>query len=212
MTSGGTEPIMGIGVGGGFSPNAEVLVKEKAGSQNWIVESAFAYGGKTQVFEVGKDEETDFASVPRVLVWFLPRYGLYTLPAILHDHLWRVEAPKGHITYRDADATLRRAMRERGVPFATRWIMWAAVRWASIFTRKGGRKGCLPDVPVMLLVTIPTLAVLAPAIVLVALTLLVVTVLEWILFVVLLAVREVRRLCGKESTKEVNPPKISWKL
>jgi Protein of unknown function (DUF1353) len=203
---------MGVGVGGGFSPNAEVLVKEKAGSQNWIVESAFAYGGKTQVFEVCKDEETDFASVPRILVWFLPRYGVYTLPAILHDHLWRVEAPKGHITYRDADATLRRAMRQRGVPFATRWIMWAAVRWASIFTRKGGRKGCLPDVPAMLLVTIPTLAVLAPAIVLVALTLLVVTVLEGILFVVLLAVRKVRRLFGKESTKEVNPPKISWKL
>jgi Protein of unknown function (DUF1353) len=212
MTSGGTEPILGVGVGGGFSPGAEVLVKEKPGSQNWVVEAPFAYGGKTQVFEVCAGEETDFASVPRVLIWFLPRYGLYTLPAILHDHLWRVEAPAGHLTYRDADATLRRAMRERGVPFATRWIMWAAVRWASVFTRKGGRSGCLPDVPVMLLVTIPTLAVLAPAILLVALTLLVVAVLEWILFVVLLAARRVRRLVGKDSTKDVNPPTISWKL
>jgi hypothetical protein len=64
----------------------------------------------------------------------------------------------------------------------------------------------------MLLVTIPTLAVLAPAIVLVALTLLIVTVLEWILFVVLLGVRKVRRLFGKETPKEVNPPKIGWKL
>ncbi|HEX4428174.1 MAG TPA: DUF1353 domain-containing protein [Frankiaceae bacterium] len=212
MTSGGTQPILGVGVGGGFSPGAEVLVKEKPGSQNWVVEGPFAYGGKTQVFEVCQGEETDFASVPRVLVWFLPRYGLYTLPAILHDHLWRVEAPKGHISYRDADATLRRAMRERGVPFATRWIMWAAVRWASIFTRKGGRKGCLPDVPAMLLVTIPTLAVLLPAILLVAVTLLVATVLEFIIFVVLLATKKVRELVGKPATKKVNPPKISWKL
>lgn len=212
MTSGGTQPIQGVGVGGGFSPGAEVLVKEKAGTQNWIVEAPFAYGGKKQVFQIHPGEETDFASVPRILVWFLPRYGTYTLPAILHDHLWRVEAPKGTITYRDADATLRRAMRERGVPFATRWIMWAAVRWASVFTRKGGRKGSLPDLPVMLLVTIPTLAVLLPAIVLVAVTLLVVTVLEGILYVVLLVSKKVRELVGKPAAKQVNPPKISWKL
>jgi hypothetical protein len=110
MTSGGPGPLHGVGVGGGFSADAEVLVREcKDDPKNWIVESAFAYGGKSQVFEVGKNETTDFASVPRVLVWFLPRYGAYTLPAILHDHLWRVEAPKGNITYRDADATLRPA-------------------------------------------------------------------------------------------------------
>jgi hypothetical protein len=203
---------LGVGVGGGFSPGAEVIVKEDKNTQNWTVEAPFAYGGKTQVFEVCAGESTDFASVPRILIWFLPRYGAYTLPAILHDHLWRIEAPAGHISYRDADATLRRAMRERGVPFATRWIMWAAVRWASIFTRKGGRHGSLPDVPVMLLVTIPTLAVLLPAIALVGLTLIVVAVLEWIMYVVLLVGRKLRALAGKDSDKQVNLPKISWKL
>jgi hypothetical protein len=211
VTSGGTEPIRGIGVGDGFGKDPEVLVKEK-GAQNWIVEASVVYGGKEQVFEVCPGEETDFASVPRVLVWFLPRYGAYTLPAILHDHLWRIEAPKGTITYRDADATLRRAMRERGVPFATRWIMWAAVRWASVFTKKGGRHHCWPDVPLMLLVTIPTLAVLLPAIVLVAVTLVFVAVLEWILYAVLRIAGKVRGLVGKPTTKQVNPPKISWKL
>lgn len=212
MTSGGTEPILGVGVGGGFSPGAEVLVEEDRGSQNWIVKAPFAYGGEKQVFEVCVDETTDFASVPRILVWFLPRYGTYTLPAILHDHLWRVEAPAGHISYRDADATLRRAMREKGVPFATRWIMWAAVRWASVFTRKGGRRGCLGDLPAMLLVTIPTLAVLLPAIVLVAVTLLVTAGLEWILFAVLGVGRAIGRRFGKQPTKDLNVPKISWKL
>jgi uncharacterized protein DUF1353 len=212
MASGGTEPILGVGVGGGFSPGALVLVEEDGGSPNWIVKAPFAYGGKKQVFEVCVGETTDFASVPRVLVWFLPRYGRYSLPAILHDHLWRVEAPAGRISYRDADATLRRAMRERGVPFATRWIMWTAVRWASVFTRKGGRSGCLADLPAMLLVTIPTLAVLLPAIALVGVTLLVTVGLEWVLFAVLWVGRAISRLFGKPPTKDLNVPKISWKL
>jgi hypothetical protein len=64
----------------------------------------------------------------------------------------------------------------------------------------------------MLLVTIPTLAVLVPAIVLVGVTLLVVAVLEWILYVVLLASKKVRQLVGKPATKKVNRPKIGWKL
>ncbi len=212
MASGGSDPIMGVGVGGGFSPQAQVLVQEDGGSPNWIVKAPFAYGGKTQVFEVSVDETTDFASVPRILVWFLPRYGHYTLPAILHDHLWRIEAPNGRISYRDADATLRRAMRERGVPFATRWIMWAAVRWASVFTRKGGRHGAIRDIPAMLLVTIPTLAILLPAIALVGVTLLVMAFLEWILFLLLLGGRTLRRLFGKQPRKDLNVPTLSWKL
>jgi hypothetical protein len=90
--------------------------------------------------------------------------------------------------------------------------MWAAVRWASVFTRKGGRRGCLGDLPAMLLVTIPTLAVLLPAIVLVAVTLLVTAGLEWILFAVLGVGRAIGRRFGKQPTKDLNVPKISWKL
>jgi hypothetical protein len=199
-----------VGVGDGFSPGAEVLVRQ-TDAKDWKVERSFDYGGKTQLFHVGVGEDTDFASVPRVLVWFLPRYGKYTLPAILHDHLWRIEAPRKHISYRDADATLRRAMRERGVPFLTRWIMWAAVRWASLATRPGGRKDWWRDAPVMVVITVPTLALLLPAILAVTVTLLVVHVLEW-LFYLPLRLNQALRMRSDKPAKKVNPPEFGWTL
>ena len=64
----------------------------------------------------------------------------------------------------------------------------------------------------MLLVTVPTLAVLLPAIVLVGVTLLITAGLEWILFAALWVGRAVKRLFGKQPTKDLNVPNISWKL
>src|ERR1700761_7507148 len=80
-------------IGKGFSPDAEVLVREGDGS-NWVLEQGFWYGARDQVFTVDPGETTDFASVPRPLVWLIARYGTYTLPAILHDHLYRIEVKK----------------------------------------------------------------------------------------------------------------------
>ncbi len=197
-------------MGSGFSPDAEVLVKQ-LNATDWELEKGFWYAGKTQVFNVAEGERTDFASVPRVLVWLLPRYGNYTLPAILHDHLWRVEAPHGTISYRDADATLRRAMRERDIPFATRWVMWSAVRWASWFTRPGGWKGWWRDAPAVVLISAPTVALLAPAILAVLITLIVVQIVEWILWVPL-KVNELIRRKLKKDTKRVIKPKVSLKV
>jgi hypothetical protein len=194
----------------GFSKGAEVLVKQLDATE-WVVESPFDYKGKTQLFRVKVGEHTDFASVPRILVWLLPRYGVYTLPAILHDHLWRIEAPKKNVSYRDADGTLRRAMRERGVPFATRWIMWAAVRWASLFTRPGGREKWYRDAPRVVVITLLTLPVLAPAIVAVTVTLVLVHAGEWLLFLPLKLNRMVR-IAFDRPVKQVNAPKLTWKL
>jgi len=115
----------------GFSQGAEVLVRE-LDAKNWEVREAFSYTGKSETFDVPVGMHTDFASVPRVFVWFLPRYGRYTLAAVLHDYLWRCRASKGRMAYVDADGTFRRAMREEGVPFLTRWMMWAAVRWGAL--------------------------------------------------------------------------------
>jgi Protein of unknown function (DUF1353) len=58
--------------------------------------------------------ETDFASVPRVFVWFLPRYGRYTKAAILHDYLWREAVPAGKLRLAEADVIFRHAMHELG--------------------------------------------------------------------------------------------------
>jgi hypothetical protein len=83
---------------GGFSNNAAVVVKQ-LNDTDWEVREGFTYQGQHDVFEVKIGDQTDFASVPRVFVWFLPRYGAYTLAAVLHDHLWRDLASNGKLDY-----------------------------------------------------------------------------------------------------------------
>jgi len=101
----------------------------------------FSFKGKYQVIVVPQHFETDLASVPRFLWSILPSYGSYTKPAVVHDMLWRVSRgtfKAGHfqpfLDPVDVDGIFRRAMRMEGTSWPVRWVMWAAVRWASIFT------------------------------------------------------------------------------
>lgn len=75
------------------------------------------------------DEETDLASVPGILLWFVPRYGQHTLPALLHDQLVDYDLRDDR---EKADRIFRDAMGEQGVLFVRRWLMWAAVSLATI--------------------------------------------------------------------------------
>jgi hypothetical protein len=192
-----------VHVGEGFSPGAEVVVCELAG-ENWELEKGFSYGASTRVFVVKAEEKTDFASVPRALVWLIARYGAYTLPAILHDHLYRIEVPAGNISYRDADGVLRQAMRRRGVPFLTRWVIWTAVRTATFF-RRGGREAWWSDLPRVLVFLIPGGLLVAPATILVAVTLFLIYLLELVAFLGLKLNQTVRKALGKKA-KSVNRP------
>lgn len=82
----------------------------------------------------GKGEVTDLASVPPLLWgWFAP-YGRQLLPALLHDHYCgqatahRPEDGRAAAGLRaHADLLFRRSLREQKMPFARRWLMWAAV-------------------------------------------------------------------------------------
>jgi hypothetical protein len=121
-------------------PEGSVVVVKQVDDRNWEVREALRYRANREVFEVPVGQGTDFASVPRPFVWFLPRYGAYTMAAILHDYLWRVRAANGKMRWIEADGVFRRAMRELHVPFLRRWIMWGAVRWAALF-KPGGRSG-----------------------------------------------------------------------
>jgi hypothetical protein len=89
-----------------FSPDAEVIVKQ-LDNENWEVRTSLRYTGTQDSFEVPIGQGTDFASVPRPFVWFLPRYGSYTMAAILHDYLWRERASKGEMDWVDADGLFR---------------------------------------------------------------------------------------------------------
>jgi uncharacterized protein DUF1353 len=197
----------------GFGPDAKVVVEQVTDAE-WNVRQAITYHGKYEPFIVDVGSETDFASVPRVFVWFLPRYGRYTLAAILHDYLWRHRASTGQMDYIDADGTFRRAMRELGVPFLRRWIMWAAVRWGALFKPRG-RKGWWRESWRVLLITLFALPFALPAAVVIAVSIALFQLVEFVFFVPLKAHEKVKERAQKHDpdveVKQVNAPDIDWR-
>ncbi|MFQ6331315.1 DUF1353 domain-containing protein [Nocardia sp. CWNU-33] len=102
-------------------------VVEELDAKFWRVAAPLVYHGADEEFVVPEGFRTDFASVPRAFVWLIPRYGVYTRAAILHDYL----RSSGVVGTADADGIFRRALREASVSVPRRWIMWAAVRLGS---------------------------------------------------------------------------------
>jgi hypothetical protein len=106
----------------------------------WKLERPFVYRGRTDHFEIPAGFVTDFASVPRILWSILPPYGEHTEAAVVHDWLYSVRPlvatgrfVGGSLEHRrisraDADGIFRRIMRERGVGFVRRWVMYLGVR------------------------------------------------------------------------------------
>lgn len=183
----------------GFDSAVQV---EQVDEVNWRLTHELTYRASTDVFTAPAGMLTDFASVPRPFVWLIPRYGRYLPAAVIHDHLYRDEVPAGRITYRDADGVLRQAMRLLGVSFATRWVVWAAVRWAGLF-RHGGQQEWWRDAPLVLGWTLLALPVALPGGVVVTACLLVAQIGELVMWVPL-------RLFSHR--KQVNSPKISTRL
>ncbi|WP_328392281.1 DUF1353 domain-containing protein [Nocardia sp. NBC_00416] len=103
------------------------LVVEEIDGTFWKVREPLGYAGADEHFEVPVGFRTDFASVPRPVVWLIPRYGVYTRAAILHDYLLRSD----QVSTVDADGLFRRALRECEVSLLRRWMMWTAVRFGS---------------------------------------------------------------------------------
>lgn len=137
-------------------------------------------GTKGDTFVVPAGFVTDFATVPRFMHWLVLPYGAYTRAAVLHDWLlvelarWDrgngqvvgISVPAGSpdrppATSRDTDGIFRRVMEELGVPWTKRWLMWAAVRSASLFSsrraygRRFGRDA--PKVAGLFLLALPVL-------------------------------------------------------
>jgi hypothetical protein len=195
-----------------FVGDAAPLVKQ-VGERDWEVVEPLVYRGATDEFTVPAGMPTDFASVPRVFVWFLPRYGRYTKAAILHDYLWRfrIDDPEAPVSRRDADGLFRRVMRELGVPFLRRWIMWTAVRWAAL-TKPDGRRGWWKDAPRVLLVTVVALPFALPPALVVLVGLAGFYLLEMLALVPLAIGRIFRRTVTKqEPRKEISMPTFEWR-
>ena len=194
-----------------FVGDSDPLVRQ-VGDRDWEITEPLTYRGKEEEFVVPAGMRTDFASVPRAFVWFLPRYGRYTKAAILHDYLWRhrVADGTGRVSRRDADGLFRRVMRELDVPFLRRWIMWAAVRWAAL-TKRDGREQWLLDAPRVLLVTLVALPFVLPPAILVLLGLAGFYLAELLAAGALTIGRAVKRsLTKEEPRKEVPMPSFDW--
>jgi hypothetical protein len=198
-----------------FSEDSDVIVKQldEPPWKFWEVRHSLHYRAKIDVFRVGPPFRTDFASVPRVFVWFLPRYERHTRGAILHDYLWQ-RANADQLPWRDADAIFRRAMRNLGVPFLRRWIMWTAVRWVALLRKRnlGGGTAWLADAPHVLFFTIVALPIVVFPAILIALALILFSFWEAFAWLVLAFGRWVKHLRRQSTPKELNRPTFEWKL
>lgn len=85
--------------------------------------------------------DTDFASVPGLFTWLVPRTGAHLPAALVHDGLVggkdyvATGYPPGEdpINRVDADLVFRRAMRDSYIPLIRRWLVWSAVTLGTIW-------------------------------------------------------------------------------
>lgn len=119
--------------------------------------SRASLGGQPAGYRVPTGYVTDFASVPRLLWWFTPPSGEYTLAAIVHDYLITDALPAGTVTSPEVDQEFRQAMQSLDVGFVRRWLMWAGVRWAAV-ANPSRRPGWLRTLPQLLAVSAAAVA------------------------------------------------------
>ena len=153
------------------------LTVRRASDQLWEVVEPLVYRGRRDTFVVPAGFTTDFASVPRIVVWLIPRFGRYTPAAVLHDWLVTAGLTTRAVTSRDADGLFRRVLRELGVPPVRRWLMWAGVRWGAL-GRPLRRPGWWRDAPALLALSVLAAPFVVPPAVVTGAALAVYTVVE----------------------------------
>lgn len=71
--------------------------------------------------------DTDLASVPSPMRWWVNTYGTHTPAALFHDRfIGDPEALPAGVSEANIDRYFRFMLRSCGVPFVKRWIMWSA--------------------------------------------------------------------------------------
>ena len=96
---------------------SELVVRQVA-DFDWVLVEPLEYRGNEDLFEVPAEFQTNFASVPAVFVWLIPRSGRYTRAAVLHDHLWRTSKVKSRRRRRNLQAGDGRAQSAVSSPMA----------------------------------------------------------------------------------------------
>lgn len=111
---------------------------------------------------IPKGMVTDFASVPRVAVWLLPKFGKWTDASLVHD--WGCERGirEGLISPVGNDWLFLEIMQNAGVSWLARWLMWAGVRWGAA-ANPIRRPGWFADFWKLMGLTLIGLVILPPA-------------------------------------------------
>jgi len=155
------------------------LSVQEASDDTWrLIAPLIWTGTEGDTFTVPVGFVTDFATVPRFLIWKIRPYGPYTRAAVLHDWLlvelakwWQSDPyldddgnPTGlPANSRDIDGIFRRAMQDLGVSWLTRWQMWAAVRLASCFnSRRAYGRQFWRDAPAVFGILLASAPILLP--------------------------------------------------
>lgn len=85
--------------------------------------------------------QTDFASVPEIFTWLVPRSGLFLPAAVLHDALIDPEQYIGpQISRMEADRIFRSATIDLGTGKVRAWLMWSAVTVSTMWEAPQVRK------------------------------------------------------------------------
>jgi uncharacterized protein DUF1353 len=167
-----------------FLKQFDDLMIRPHGTSNWQLVEDLVYEGSDQRFVIPAGYVTDFATVPKFMRWLFDEHGPYTRAAIVHDWLitemarWVAETRNGGAngwlppaTSRDTDGIFRRIMREEGTPKPARWVMWAAVRvGAACNSRRAYGRQFYKDLPAVLAIGIPAVAVVGVQSLLILLT------------------------------------------
>jgi hypothetical protein len=122
-----------------------LLVSPLADGKTWVIQRPFGYEvgalGSGELIDVSVGFQTDFASVPRLLWSFLPKWGRYGNAAVIHDFCYWDQS----YTRQRADEIFREAMEVLQVPRAQISILYWGVRlfgWAAwAFNQRLRRQG-----------------------------------------------------------------------
>jgi hypothetical protein len=105
-----------------------LLVSPLSDGESWVIVSDFSYDvgteGSNDRVNVKTGFVTDFASVPRMLWWALPKWGTYGNAAVIHDWLYWDQSR----TRKEADAIMLEAMDVLNVSGIKKNLIYRAVR------------------------------------------------------------------------------------
>ena len=118
-----------------FSP----LRLEQTGPNQWtLTEPLLYFGSDGTVVEVPAGYPTDLASVPRAVWSLFSKTGKIARASVVHDYLYETAKTRTEAVRASFDRVFRNAMKDDGVAWVGRNIVYRAVRdfGATVFYRK----------------------------------------------------------------------------